>query len=106
MFNKIAISGSAGTGTTTLSKELLKLLPEWRYTNGGGIMREFAKKENMEIGAFIKHLKDSNNTLIDKKIDAEFVRYAQNTSTSNLLEGRFVAALLAKKKDEIREREC
>lgn len=62
----IAISGPAGSGTSTTSEKVAKKL-ELDFIGAGDIFREMAEKRNMSLSEFGEHAE--KNPEIDKKID-------------------------------------
>lgn len=81
MFNKISLSGLAGSGKTTIGRVLSKKT-DFEFVSLGDFVRDFAKKHyNMDINKFQNLCnKDSE---IDMKIDAEFTKFCN--SKDNLI---------------------
>ncbi|MFP4424037.1 MAG: (d)CMP kinase [Candidatus Woesearchaeota archaeon] len=80
----ISISGTPGSGKSTVGKALAKRLNLKRYYIGG-ILREQAKERGMTIQKFLK--KGETDPSIDKDID-EYQRNLGETKDNFLIEGR------------------
>jgi cytidylate kinase len=88
----ITISGLAGTGTTSLSRELRDALG-YEYIYAGQIFREEAERRKMSIDSFVELLK--KHPEIDKSIDLKMVDYAKSHDKI-ILEGRLTAYMMEK----------
>lgn len=88
----ITISGLAGTGTTSLSRELRDALG-YEYIYAGQIFRDEAALRDMSIDAFVELLK--KNPEIDKSIDLKMVEHAKSNDKI-ILEGRLTAYMMEK----------
>ncbi|MFO7711569.1 MAG: cytidylate kinase family protein [Candidatus Woesearchaeota archaeon] len=80
----ISISGTPGSGKSTVGKALAKRLDLKRYYIGG-ILREQAKRRGMTIQELLK--KGETDPSIDKDID-EYQRSLGETENNFLIEGR------------------
>jgi radical S-adenosyl methionine domain-containing protein 2 len=80
-FNRITISGFAGSGKSALGKKLADYL-DWRFISIGSYTRDFAKKE---YGLGINEFQDfvENKPEIDYEIDASFAKRCN--SSQNLI---------------------
>lgn len=83
----IAISGSPGTGTTTLSKLLATKL-NWQHVYAGQIFRDMALARNMSLVDFNHYA--AGHSEIDKELDKRMVQTAR-VMRDGVLEGRLSA---------------
>ncbi|MDO8622212.1 MAG: cytidylate kinase family protein [bacterium] len=81
---RITISGTPGSGKSTVAKLLAKKLG-YRYLNTGQIFREAAAKRGMTLEAFAEHV--NTHPELDRKFDAQLVARAR-THPNLILEGR------------------
>ena len=79
----ITISGTAGSGTTTIASQLATKL-NLRYVNAGMIMRDLAKQHDLTIVEFGEYIKDHPET--DHEVDDRAVQEAKKGNV--ILEGR------------------
>ena len=63
----VTVSGLSGSGKTTVSRYLAKML-NLRYFSPGMIIREEAKKNNMKLADFTRKNHDSLQMMVDKKV--------------------------------------
>jgi CMP/dCMP kinase len=87
-YRVIAISGEIGTGKSTLSKNLAKILG-WEYINAGDFFRNWHKENNIPLSDSLKVPPE-----LDKKIDADFID-KMTTGKNTIFESR-LAGWLAK----------
>lgn len=81
---RITISGSPGTGTTTLGRALAEKY-QYRYLSAGEVFRSFAKESGMDLAAFGERAKEDPK--IDLDIDARQKQIGES-SDNIILEGR------------------
>jgi predicted cytidylate kinase len=79
----ITISGTPGSGKSTVAKILKKKL-ELKYIYSGMIFRQLAEEHNMELEKFGKYCEQ--NSEIDKKLDARQLEILEKGDV--ILEGR------------------
>lgn len=89
----ITISGTPGSGKTTVA-ELLKKKLNLKYVYSGLIFRDYAKKYNMSLEEFSKYCEKKPD--IDKKLDQKQLEYLKKIDI--IVEGR-LAGWLAYKND-------
>lgn len=78
MFNKITLSGFAGSGKSTVGKLIADKL-NFKFESVGNFSREFAMSEfNMTINEFQDKCK--NDASLDNLIDEKFRAYCNNSS--------------------------
>ncbi|WNY26217.1 AAA family ATPase [Methanolapillus millepedarum] len=87
----ITISGLPGTGTTTISKKLLKSKTCTQMISAGEIFRNMAKERNMSLEDFGKTA--DFDLSIDQELEERMKQSAKCHSDDNfiLLEGRLAA---------------
>jgi len=81
---KITICGLAGTGTSTLGKDLASEF-DYMYVSSGDLFRAEARKHNMDLYAF-EHLCKINSSY-DKSLDKEIAMFGK-THDNFLVESR------------------
>ncbi len=81
---KVAISGPAGSGTSTTAKEVAKRL-DLEFIGAGKIFREMAKQKKMSLQEFGEHAE--KNPEIDKEIDKK-QREISKKKNNIIIEGR------------------
>jgi len=81
---RITISGSPGSGTTTLGRSIAEKY-SYRYVSAGEVFRGLAKERNMDLAAFGKIAE--NDPAIDLEIDARQKEIGES-SDDIILEGR------------------
>lgn len=71
-YKNIAISGGIGVGTTTLMKNLVKVLEQkgWRGTSTGNMVREYLKDNIMPLSTQIT---DEMNREIEDRVEKRFL---------------------------------
>ncbi len=84
--NVLTISGKAGSGKTTVSRQLSERLG-LIYVSMGKLFRELAKERDMGLAEFSKHAEDNKD--IDLEIDNKQKKYAKEGNV--LIEGRLSA---------------
>ena len=68
--NSITITSASAVGSSTTIKHLkVELPPFYRFVSGGGIMRQFARDNKMEIEEFRAHLLKSGDQSYDRRVD-------------------------------------
>jgi len=73
MHNRISLSGLAGSGKSTVGKQLAQIL-NYEFISVGNFSREFAKeKYGMNINQFQKYCEE--NPQIDREIDTHFAKH-------------------------------
>jgi cytidylate kinase len=83
----IAISGSPGTGTTTLAKLISQKLG-WPHIYAGQIFRDMALARNLSLQAFSEYAEQHPE--IDRELDKRMIETARFTRDA-ILEGRLSA---------------
>ena len=81
---RITISGSPGTGTTTLGRAVAKKY-QYRYLSAGEVFRSFAKESGVDLAKFGERAKEDPK--IDLDIDA-LQKEIGESSDNIILEGR------------------
>ncbi|WP_319377957.1 (d)CMP kinase [uncultured Methanocorpusculum sp.] len=81
---RITISGSPGSGTTTLGRSIAEKY-SYRYVSAGEVFRGLAKERNMDLAAFGKIAE--TDPAIDLEIDARQKEIGES-SDDIILEGR------------------
>jgi cytidylate kinase len=81
---RITISGSPGSGTTTLGRSISEKY-SYRYVSAGEVFRGLAKERNLDLAAFGKIAE--NDPAIDLEIDARQKEIGES-SDDIILEGR------------------
>lgn len=81
---KITVSGLPGSGTTTLCKNLNKVL-SFDYIYAGKIFREMAQKRGLSVEEFNKQIE--NDPSIDTNLDRQVMNFADSHANC-IVEGR------------------
>ena len=88
----IAVSGLAGSGTTSASRRLAERL-QWEYINAGSIFRAMAAEAGVSLAEFGRRAEEDSR--IDLRLDARMVEAARRGG-GVILEGRVTGWMAAR----------
>jgi cytidylate kinase len=95
----ITVSGTPGSGVTTLCEQLAETL-DCGYVSGGEVFREMAEERDVSLTQLIAEASGSDD--IDRALDRRLVRIAEEWGTANngfILESRLAGWLAGNRAD-------